>query len=90
MTEKLNLGAELAKIYEWSENALPKASEPEPVADKTVVNSREGKKMIAGHFNPEVSKQLKQLALEKDSNVQALLGEAINDLFIKYGKLPIV
>ncbi|MBD2341967.1 hypothetical protein H6G64_34105 [Calothrix sp. FACHB-156] len=44
---------------------------------------------IAGHFDPAVSKQLKQLALEQDTTVQALLAEALNDLFEKYGKKAI-
>jgi len=69
--------------------APPISNESVQIANNSVVNSREGKKMIAGHFYPEVRKQLKQLALEKDLSIQALLGEAINDLFIKYGKPPI-
>jgi hypothetical protein len=36
-----------------------------------------------------VSKQLKQLALEQDTTVQALLAEALNGLFEKYDKKPI-
>ncbi|MBD2336139.1 hypothetical protein H6G64_03920 [Calothrix sp. FACHB-156] len=44
---------------------------------------------IAGHFDPAVSKQLKQLALEQDTTVQGLFAEAVNDLFEKYGKKPI-
>ena len=51
--------------------------------------SRKGKKAIAGHFDPAVSKQLKQLALEEDTTVQALLAEALNDLFEKYDKKAI-
>ncbi|MBE9078553.1 hypothetical protein IQ241_14830 [Romeria aff. gracilis LEGE 07310] len=51
--------------------------------------SRAGKKAITGHFEPEVSKQLKLISLEEDTSVQALLGEALNDLFTKYGKPPI-
>jgi hypothetical protein len=50
---------------------------------------RQGKKMISGHFDPAVSRQLKQIALDTDSDVQAKLGEALNDLFVKYGKNPI-
>ncbi|MBD2358579.1 hypothetical protein H6G41_28890 [Tolypothrix sp. FACHB-123] len=82
---------------------MKKASEPpKPVKPKTtdeveqpssskteVPPSRAGKKAIAGHFDPAVSKQLRQLALEEDSTVQALLEEALNDLFSKYGKPPI-
>lgn len=51
--------------------------------------SRAGKKAITGHFEPEVSKQIKLISLEEDTSVQALLGEALNDLFAKYGKPPI-
>ncbi len=52
--------------------------------------SRQGKKAIAGHFDPAVSRQLKQIALDNDTTVQALLGEALNDLFLKYDHNPIV
>jgi hypothetical protein len=51
--------------------------------------SRVGKKTIAGHFDPAVSVQLKQIGLERDRSTQDLLREAINDLFVKYGKGPI-
>jgi hypothetical protein len=51
--------------------------------------SRQGLKVISGHFDPAVSKQFRLLALERDSNVQSLLAEAINDLFTKHGKSPI-
>ena len=48
--------------------------------------SRIGKKAIIGYFDPSVSKQLKQMGLDKDLSVQDLLSEAINDLFLKYRK----
>ena len=51
--------------------------------------SRIGKKTVAAHFDPAVSKQLKLIGLETDRSTQALLREAINDLFVKYGKSPI-
>ena len=46
--------------------------------------SREGKKTIVGHFAPEVSWQLKKLALDKQTTVQRLLEESLQDLFEKY------
>ena len=52
-------------------------------------SSRQGKKAITGHFDPAVSRQLKQIALDNDTTVQALLGEALNDLFVKYKQNPI-
>jgi hypothetical protein len=51
--------------------------------------SREGKKAIAGFFDPAVSRQLKQIGLEKDMSVQDLLREALNDLFEKHGRARI-
>jgi hypothetical protein len=51
--------------------------------------SRVGKKTVAAHFDPAVSKQLKHLALERDTSTQGLLREAINDLFTKHGRPPI-
>jgi hypothetical protein len=51
--------------------------------------SRVGKKAITGFFDPAVSKQFKRLALEQDKTVQVLIAEAINDLFEKYGQMPI-
>lgn len=46
--------------------------------------SREGKKAIAGHFDPAVAWQLKKLALDRQVTVQKLLEEALEDLFEKY------
>jgi hypothetical protein len=51
--------------------------------------SRQGKKTIAGHFDPAVSRQLREIALAEDSSVQELLREALNDLFLKRGRPPI-
>lgn len=51
-------------------------------------NGREGKKAVAGYFSPEVSRGLHLLGLEQDKSLQALLGEAIDDLMRKYGKHP--
>ena len=49
--------------------------------------SRAGKKALIGYFNPDVSKQLKQMMLDHDrDSVQDLLREALNDLFQKYKK----
>ena len=49
-----------------------------------------GTKQIAGHFPAEVAWQLRELAVERRITVQALLGEALNDLFQKHGKPEIV
>ena len=51
--------------------------------------SRIGKKVVAGHFDPAVIRQLKMLAIDNDTSIQALLTEALNDLFDKHNMNPI-
>jgi hypothetical protein len=48
--------------------------------------SREGKSNVTGYFPPAVKKQLRILAADRDTTIQDLLAEALNDLFAKYGK----
>ncbi|PSJ15818.1 hypothetical protein C7H79_16950 [Nitrosomonas supralitoralis] len=43
--------------------------------------SRKNTKHVGGYFSPEVSKQLRQIALDENSSVQVLLAEAIDMLF---------
>ena len=47
--------------------------------------SREGRKAIIGYFDPMVSKQVRQLALDEDTSVEALVGEALDLLFEQRG-----
>lgn len=56
---------------------------------RAVPPSRAGKKPITGFFEPEVSRQIKKVALDKDKTMQELLQEALNDLFRKYDLPPI-
>jgi hypothetical protein len=58
----------------------------EPKAEKFFRSSREGRKLIAGHFPLKTAKQLKILAAEEDTTVQALLEEALELLFVKKGR----
>ncbi len=46
--------------------------------------SREGTKLIGGHFPQAMWKELATLALRLDRTHQDLLGEALTDLFDKY------
>jgi hypothetical protein len=46
---------------------------------------RQGRQFIAAHVVPEAAKQFKLLAVQQGRTTQALLVEAINDLFAKYG-----
>jgi hypothetical protein len=59
-----------------------------PIGARPARNAREGKKAVVGYFSPEVSRGLHQLALDRDTSLQALIGEAIDDLTRKHGKHP--
>lgn len=60
----------------------------EPVSAPAVTPSRVGKTMIAGYFTPEMAKAVKLLAVERDTTVQALIGEGLDAVLHKYGKHP--
>lgn len=51
--------------------------------------TRAGKKKVTAALDPAMHKQLKTLAVERESTTEALLVEAISDLFTKHGKPPI-
>lgn len=67
--------------------------QPKPAADapaKFHRPSRDGRRFLGGHFEPEVVKQMKLLAVEDDTTTQALLEEALNLLFVKKGRGKII
>lgn len=45
---------------------------------------RAGKRAVAFWLDPVAHKQLRSLALQRDTNLQALMEEAADDLFAKY------
>ncbi|MEO0374163.1 MAG: ribbon-helix-helix domain-containing protein [Cyanobacteria bacterium P01_A01_bin.17] len=89
----------LAAALQSESTRLPRSTSPQSASENKVEQpqkessyiapSRRGKKVISGHFDKEVLKQLKLLCVETDSSVQGLLAEALNDLFTKHGKSPI-
>ena len=54
-------------------------------APRTAQPGRLGKVSVTGYFAPEVRRQLRRLAADADTTIQALLAEALNDLFAKRG-----
>ena len=66
-------------------NTLPsdKATAPEKRLDRI------GKRATLFQLPAAAKKQLAFLAIERETTQQALLSEAINDLFKKHGKQPI-
>ena len=93
MSKKPSLSAALheasGKKSQSTLAAPPPDAKPLPTQDSDLPPSRRGKKIISAYFDPAVSKQLKQLALENDTTVQALMAEALDLLFIEHSKMPI-
>lgn len=93
MARKSNLAAALQSASGKSHVKEVVSESTSSVAIKentlSVPPSRQGKRAITGFFDPAVSRQLKQLALNEDKTIQLLLAEALNDLFEKYNQKPI-
>lgn len=56
---------------------------------KEETSTKSEKRLIGGHFSPEVQQQVRIMAASQDTTIQALLTEALNDLFEKQGYPPI-
>ena len=73
-------------------NAAPPAAtqddapEPSPRFHRP---SRDNRRFVGGHFAPAVGKQLRMIAVEDETTVQALLEEALDLLFVKKGRQKI-
>ena len=85
-----------AKAKYWTVySTFPKLTEPKrakrgprPVERRGEPGLRETRKAMTVYFPPEVSKGLRAIALEEDTTLQALVGEAIDLLMLKRGKRP--
>ena len=78
-------------------NALKADREPpskEPTTREDVPRSstrakaREGKRALVGYYSPELSRTLNVMATERDTTLQAILGEAIDLWLREQGKHP--
>lgn len=58
-------------------------------AGDTRTRARRGKKAVSGYFSAEASRALHMLALDLGVSLQALMGEAFDDLMRKYGRHPL-
>lgn len=67
------------------------AEAPAPAAEAKKFHrpSRDNRRFVGGHFEPAVGKQLRMIAVEDDTTVQALLEEALDLLFVKKGRQKI-
>ena len=74
-------------------NTAPQTTEPVPVAKKRRTpkrdwrgKARKGKKGVLIYVEPQLSKGLRQLALDEDSTVQAIGREALESLLAQRGR----
>jgi hypothetical protein len=65
--------------------ALPDAGS----SGDTRTPARQGKKAVSGYFSTDASRALHMLALDLGVSLQALMGEAFDDLMRKYGRHPL-
>ena len=63
----------------------PKEDAASPSVRRVTQPGRVGKISVTGYFAPAVRRQIRRLAADGDTTIQALLGEALNDLFAKHG-----
>lgn len=59
-------------------------------APPSMAPSRIGQKPITAFFPEHVRIQLKMMAAEQRRSMESMIGEALNDLFAKYGKPEII
>lgn len=81
-------------------NALKAERQPSPkeaveAPKPTIVNvastrakARVGKRAVGGYFSPELARTLNVMATERDTTLQAILGEAIDLWLREQGKHP--
>ncbi|BBE74927.1 ribbon-helix-helix domain-containing protein [Oharaeibacter diazotrophicus] len=91
--------AKRSSLFASTESVVPEpaveASAPAPVAVPTeiqptgrkypVARSREGKRVAATYLSGEALKQLKLLALKRDTTVQEILRDGLNLVFEREG-----
>lgn len=86
---KNDLKAALQKEGQPQHRDVPESVESVPVQHAQRRRSRQGKKIVSGHFEKAVHRQLKIICLETDATIQDLLADSLNLLFEKHGKAPI-
>ena len=69
-------------------SSLKAAELPQPAVGSRARKPPGGKKLVGGYFSQKLSRAINVLAAEQGTSVQALLGEAIDDLMRKHGEHP--
>lgn len=68
--------------------AAPLPADVAVAGTSTRAKARDGKRAIVGYFTEDMSRQLRVMAIEEDTTVQALVGEALDLLMRARGKHP--
>lgn len=66
----------------------PAATAAAPARTSTRAKARVGKRAVVGYFSPELAKTLNVMATERDTTLQAVLGEAIDLWLRQNGRHP--
>lgn len=77
-----------AGLKQQREANAPEIAEPAPQQEGPVRKPREGRKLVGGYYSQGLSRAVNVLAAEQGISVQALLGEALDDVLRKHGKHP--
>lgn len=85
MSRRPDLSSILAQAGGSTRRARDEPAPASPPAHRAQP-SRVGTKPITVHFPQAVRDQIKRLAIDEGTTSQELLGEALNDLFRKYGR----
>ena len=87
MSTKANLTELLAETGGSARQRKPVIRQPAAANSAAAQQKgRAGTSPITVHFPKQVRDQLKILAVQNDTTLHALVAEAFNDLFAKYGK----
>jgi hypothetical protein len=88
MSNKPNLATLLAETGGSARHPKAVIQQPATPANEAAQapKGRGATRPITVHFPKQVRDQLKILAMQKDTTLHNLVGEAFNDLFAKYGK----
>jgi len=77
-----------AGLKQQRTNSALRGADRSQVLEGSARKPRDGKKMIGGYYTPELSRAVNILAAEQGVSIQALLGEALDDVLRKHGKHP--
>jgi len=79
--------ASLKQLARGQEPQTPQEqTAPPPPRTSRIAATRTDTRQVSAHFNPEVARTVKLIAVEQDKDVQEVLAEALNMLFSRYGK----